>query len=66
MLNWFMNLDMSIQLFIASVIGLSAGAIFTLFGEVVAPDDIIQLKKLIERSERNERSEISSREDYSR
>ena len=41
MLDWFMNLDMSIQLFIASVIGMFAGAIFTLFGEVVTPDDII-------------------------
>lgn len=41
MLEWLMNLDMSVQLFLAAAAGLVMGMVFTLFGEIVTPDDII-------------------------
>ena len=41
MLEWFMNLDISAQLFLSAAAGIMIGVIFTLFGEIVTPDDII-------------------------
>lgn len=41
MIDWFMSLDMDIQLFIASAAGVIVGSIFILFGEVVTSEDKI-------------------------
>jgi hypothetical protein len=41
MSNWFMGLDMSIQLFCAASIGMIAGMIFSVFGDIITPDDIV-------------------------
>ena len=41
MAEWFMNLDIVVQLFLSAVIGGSAAILITLFGDIVTPDDII-------------------------
>ncbi len=41
MLEWFMNLDMITQLSLAAIGGMILGSIFSWFGEIVTPDDLI-------------------------
>lgn len=41
MLEWFMNLDTITQLLFAALGGMILGSIFSWFGEIVTPDDLI-------------------------
>lgn len=41
MIDWFMNLDIIVQLFLSAAIGGAAAILITLFGDIVTPDDII-------------------------
>lgn len=45
MLQWWANCGAEIQLFAAAGVGAIVGAIFCWFGEVLAPDDLIQKYK---------------------
>lgn len=41
MIDWFMNLDIIVQLFLSAAIGGGAAVLLILFGDIVTPDDMI-------------------------
>lgn len=41
MMEWLMSLDPTTSLFIVVGFGIAMGALFTLFGEVVTPEEVI-------------------------
>jgi hypothetical protein len=41
MFDWFMNLDIIVQLFLSAAIGGGAAVLLILFGDIVTPDDMI-------------------------